>query len=173
MSNVNLPLNFTVSGQRIYHYDRFNVVADSINYLYLKFKFSVGWRTEPKYALFYGVDRDTPPVEVLLENDGCFVPPEIIRSPCFHVSLYAANEHRRITTELFKIPVLQSGFSADTVQPIPNPVNSISVHSPAGEGQIIQMRQAANGAVEITKDGEDWEYVKGMADEAIVNITDF
>ena len=124
--------------------------------------------------MFYDFNKSAPPVEILLENDGCYAPPEVICSPCFYVSLYAVNEHRRVTTELFKIPVLQSGFSENTAQPVsPLPVNSISVHSPAGEGQIIQMRQAANGAVEITKDGEQWEYVKGMADEAAVNIIDF
>jgi hypothetical protein len=173
MNGANLTLSFTVIGQRIFHREHFNVVADSINYLYVKFKFDTDWRTDPKYALFYGADRDAPPVEVLLVNNACYAPPEIIRSPCIYLSLYAVNENRRVTTELFKIPVLQSGFSADTVQPDSNSVNSVSVHSPAGERQIIQMRQAANGAVEITKDGVEWEYIKGMADEAIINVIDF
>ena len=174
MNKANLTLNFTVSGQRIYYHEHFNVVADSVNYLYVKFKFSVDWKTDPKYALFYGSDKTAPPVEVLLVNNTCYVPWEIIRSPYFFISLYTSNENKRITTELFKIPVLQSGYSKDTVSPaFPNPANSISVHSLAGEGQILQIRQAANGAVELSKDGENWEYIKGMADEATINMIDF
>ena len=174
MNNANMILTFTVSGQRIYYYENFNIVADSINYLYVKFKFSSDWRINPKYALFYSSDKNAPPVEVQLVNNSCYAPSEIIRSPCFFISMYAATENRRITTELFKIPVLQSGYSANTVQPVfPTPENTISIHSPAGEGQIIQLRQAVNGAVEITKDGEEWEYIKGMADEAIINVIDF
>ena len=174
MGNASRTLNLTVSGQRIYFYDRFDVVADSINYLHVKFSFSTGWRADPKYALFYGADRHDPPVEVMLADNACFVPPEMLRSPCFHISVYAADKNRRITTDLFKIPVLQSGFSERTAPPAsPSPVNTIPLHSPAGDGQIMQMRQAVNGAVEITKDGEAWEYVKGVSDEAIINVIDF
>ena len=174
MNKANMTLNFTVSSQRIYHHEHFNVVADSINYLYFKFKFSVEWRIEPKYALFYDKNKSAFPIEALLSDNGCYVPAKIIRAPCFYVSLYAAGENRRITTELFKIPVLQSGYSKDTVQPIcPDYANTISVHSPAGNGRIIQIRQAANGAVEITKDGVEWEFIKGAADEAAIKIIDF
>jgi hypothetical protein len=113
-------------------------------------------------------------VEICLADNGCFAPQEILHAPCFFISVYAANAHRRITTDLFKFPVLQSGYTKDTVQPLcSHSENSVSLHSPAGEGQIRQIRQAANGAVEITKDGVEWEYMKGVADEALINVIDF
>jgi len=155
----NLTLEFIVNGQRIFFPEQYNVVADSKNYLCVKFKFSPDWNNSPKFALFYTSNLNAPPIEVQLKKDWCYVPEKVIAAPCFFISLYTVTKEKRITTEKLKIPVLRSGFSEETVPPILSDFNTVSVHSPAGNKQVAQIREDG-GIMEYSKDGDKWNRLK-------------
>ena len=89
------------------------VVADSKNYLKVKFNFQTpDWsQSSIKYALFthngktykkiLGSEQNT------LSNE-CFVPPEVIKANYFSVSVYCGNT---ITTNSVDVEVLKSGYT--------------------------------------------------------------
>ena len=172
MDKTILILEFNIRGQLIYYQEKNKTVADSIKYLYAKFNFSRDWDISPKYVRFYGSDRKSLPIEVQLKNDGCYVPPEIIKSPRFYVSLYCANETKRITTELQSVSVISSGYADDTVQPLPPSPNTIPIHTLADDSKIIQFRNK-NGIAEFTADGEVWQQLKGVGDIGRLDMIDF
>ena len=167
-----LTLEFSVRGQMIYYQEKNKAAAGSNNYLYAKFNFSRDWDITPKYAQFYGTDKNSLPIEVQLENNGCYVPQEIIKSPRFYVSVYCADAVKRITTELQAVSVLSSGYAEDAAQSLPPPPNTIPIHTPADETKIMQFRNN-NGIAEFTSDGIDWQQLKGVGDMGRLDMIDF
>ena len=172
MDKTSLILEFNVRGQLIYYQEKNNAAADSVRYLYAKFTFSRDWDINPKYARFYGADKNALPIEVQLKNDGCYVPSEIIKSPRFYVSVYCANEVKRITTERQAVSVISSGYAEDTAHPLPPGVNTIPVHTPADGTKITQFRNN-DGVAEFTSDGIEWQQLKGVGDIGRLNMIDF
>ncbi|MCL1857713.1 MAG: hypothetical protein FWF92_00565 [Oscillospiraceae bacterium] len=172
MDKNDLILNFNVKGQLIYYQEKNKAAADSMKYLYAKFSFSREWDISPKYALFYGSDKTSLPIEVQLENDGCYVPQEVIKPPRFYVSVYCANAVKRITTEKQAVSVLAGGYAGDTAQSLPSQGNTISIHTPADETKITQFRNNG-GVAEFTSDGTDWQQLKGVSDIGRLDMIDF
>ncbi|MCL2771961.1 MAG: hypothetical protein FWD71_01310 [Oscillospiraceae bacterium] len=155
-----LILNFTVKTQSISFVDRRQVVADSKQYLYVAFKFITKW-TGSIYALFYdSKGLASIPIEKPLDkNKGVFVPPELIKTPFFYVSLYCLdinsaelNLEQRITTGLQQVAVAASGYSDDSVPPLPPPDMYEYVSTPADETGMKQIKQI-DGAVKYSNDG--------------------
>lgn len=123
MSDIKLTIPVEVENQKLYiegvnSGNNPRVIADSENYLYMKFSFSGEW-VEPGYALFRHGGNGV--VEVELDGGGCYVPREVIKSPGFFVSAYCKSGDTLITTEAKMIHVGASGYAAD---PVPPPENT-------------------------------------------------
>lgn len=100
-----MDILFKVCGQSLYQENSFQkVVADSRNYLRAGFAFSPDWEGAAKTAVFTGRDKT---YHVLLEEDRCMVPAEVIRAPGFTVSVFGGD---LITANSVKVPVTASGY---------------------------------------------------------------
>ncbi len=96
-------LIFDVKGQEIKRTDDISVVADSQNYLTAEFGFSDKW-SAPVTAIFgYGGTF----YSILLEDNQCTVPWEVIKAPFFTVSVFCGD---RITANVVQVPVEKSGY---------------------------------------------------------------
>ncbi len=97
-------LRFNVESQHLTRTDRSIVVARSENYLKAKFDFSPDWDGVTKTAVFTNGGRV---YNVILDNDECFVPTEVIRKGCFTVSVFGGD---LITADVISIRVEPSGY---------------------------------------------------------------
>lgn len=89
------------------------IVADSKNYLIAKFIFQTNdWKTnKPKYALFSHNGKTYKKylgIEEGLDNNECYVAPEVIKNGHFSVSVFCEDF---ITTHTVDIPVRASGYT--------------------------------------------------------------
>ncbi len=89
------------------------VTADSKNYVVANFNFRTEeWLGQPIWALFTYKDKTYKKllgIDGLQENE-CYIPTEVLRTPSFYVSLYAGD---RITTNKYKVEVEESGYTED------------------------------------------------------------
>jgi len=171
-------LNFTVNGQKIYFDEKNKTVADSRQYLYAAFEFSGEWQN-PKIALFSAIKPDRtgktgrksksikPTAVELDENDGCYVPSNVIKSPGFYVSAYCADGEKFITADKRKVNVSPSGYSEKSSPPdLPDPLNppDSQDESPGCEPLIITEAIVAMPTSQwlapvrsvVTKDSDGW-----------------
>lgn len=109
-----MVLKYIVSNQSMQLHpscEKLQVVADSKNYLIAQFDFRTDeWLNGPVWALFTYEDQTYKKLlgaEQLALNE-CYVPPEVIKSPSFTVSLYTGD---RIVTEVVKKKVIPSGYT--------------------------------------------------------------
>ncbi len=104
-----------ITGQKIEAY--FDTVAsESKNYLKVNFSFSDDWDGYAKTAVFKSAD-ETQSIGVVLENDECTVPYEIIYESGFSLSVYGIKGDSRITTTESFIWVQKSGFTENSTEP--------------------------------------------------------
>ncbi|MCL2816222.1 MAG: hypothetical protein FWD23_16640 [Oscillospiraceae bacterium] len=136
-----LVLEFTVDGQKIYYDEKNKTVADSKQYLCAVFNFSGEWQN-PKFALFSSGKKSKVPIAVKLdENDGCYVPHEVIKSPGFYVSAYCADDEKLITADKRWVNVSPSGYSGKITQIIPEEPEEPEL--PGGEYNLNEILQEA------------------------------
>lgn len=100
-----MQLDFKVNEQTLSLHSKKNVVADSLNYLTCHFVFSDEWLGITKTAVF--VSNTEEVYNVILENDTCEVPWEVIKAPSFKVSVFGGD---RITTSVVAVNVTESGY---------------------------------------------------------------
>jgi len=110
-------LEFDVRNQKITRTDDFEVVADSRNYLSAHFVFSEEW-TDSIFAVF-GFDGCFFQVE-LDEEGRCMIPFEVIKAPCFTVSVFCEKD-RLVTANAVTVGVEKSGFTEGEVPGTPTP----------------------------------------------------
>ena len=108
-------LRFNVESQHLTRTDRSIVVARSENYLKAKFDFSPDWDGVTKTGVFTNGGRV---YNVILDNDECFVPTEVIRKGCFTVSVFGGN---LITADVVTIRVEPSGYEVGGSPEPPTP----------------------------------------------------
>ncbi|MBQ6706796.1 MAG: hypothetical protein IJN07_04760 [Clostridia bacterium] len=108
-------LHFRVEDQHI-HAPHYRVVGDSRNYLVARFSFGENWRGLTKTAVFQGADRKA--YHVVLENDRCVIPAEVLRPTRFTVSVFGGD---RLTTDRATVAVDGSGMVAGISPPTPTP----------------------------------------------------
>ena len=112
-----MTLLFNIDNQRIITANSRYVVADSREYLTARFVFSGDWDGCAKTAIFAGKDGT---YEVLLTNDECTVPHEVLTGR-FGVSAFGISGNTRITTDTAYIAVHQSGFAEGETPADPTP----------------------------------------------------
>lgn len=92
------------------------VVADSRGYLTARFSFGEAWRGLTKTAVFLGADGRT--YHVLLTDDACEVPPQVLHPTQFFVSVFGGD---RLTTDRVAVEVAASGFAEGITPPPTTP----------------------------------------------------
>ena len=106
---------FSVHNQIIERTDANVIVADSKNYLQSTFIFSEEWNGKEKTAIFI---HDNKAYHVLLENDKCLVPWEVIKPGALSVSVFAGD---LITTNACVTSIKDSGYTDGTKPSDPTP----------------------------------------------------
>ena len=109
-----MNLSFEVTNQLIRRIDKNTVVADSKNYLYATFIFSDEWQGT-KTAIF---KHNGETYHVLLENDMCLVPWEVIKQGTLGVSVFCGD---LITSSTVYITINKSGYSDGGTPSEPTP----------------------------------------------------
>ena len=112
-----MTLLFNIDNQRIITANTRYVVADSREYLTARFVFSGDWDGCAKTAIFAGKEGT---YEVLLTNDECTVPHEVLNGR-FGVSVFGISGNTRITTDTVYIAVQKSGFTEGETPADPTP----------------------------------------------------
>lgn len=115
-----MTLSFYVKNQSLTcspNMENVTIASDSKNYLKAKFIFQTkDWKTDrPKYALFSHNGKTYKKylgIEDGVDEDECFVAPEVIKAGEFTVAVFAEDY---ITTNAVKVPVQQSGYTEDIV----------------------------------------------------------
>lgn len=112
-----MRLLFNIDHQHISVTRGQSVVSDSVRYLTAQFGFSEDWDGTAKTAIFSGKGGT---YEVLLTNDSCTVPYEVI-SGRFGVSVFGVRNGVRITTDTAYLCVQQSGYTPGETPSEPTP----------------------------------------------------
>ena len=112
-----MRLLFNIDHQHISVTRGQNVVSDSVRYLTAQFGFSEDWDGTAKTAIFSGKGGT---YEVLLTNDACTVPYEVI-SGRFGVSVFGVRNGVRITADTAYLCVQQSGYTPGETPSEPTP----------------------------------------------------
>lgn len=140
-------LRFNVESQHLTRTDRSIVVARSENYLKAKFDFSPDWDGVTKTAVFTNGGRV---YNVILDNDECFVPTEVIRKGCFTVSVFGGD---LITADVVTIRVEPSGYEVGGSPEPPTPEVYEQVL-----GMFDKFRGGEEGQVLSKSSDEDLEF---------------
>ena len=95
---------------------RYKVVGDSQDYLFARFSFGKAWQGLTKTAVFQAADGKA--YHMLLEDDTCRIPAEVLRPTEFFVSVFGGE---RLTTDRAVVEVAASGFIPGVVPPPTTP----------------------------------------------------
>ncbi len=119
----------------------YRVVADSKNYLYARFSFSDSWQGLTKTAVFTGADGTS--YHMLLEDDGCLIPAEVIKPTRFLISVFGGD---RLTTDQAVVEVEASGCVDGITPPVPTPdIYTQFVDAASTERQLAQAAAVTAG----------------------------
>ena len=134
------------------------VVADSRDYLTARFSFGEAWQGLTKTAVFLGADGRA--YHMLLTDDACAVPPQVLRPTQFFVSVFGGD---RLTTDRVAVEVAASGF----VEGITPPPTTADIYT-----QLTQVfdtaREAAQTAATEAEKSASFAVVKAnQAQEAM------
>jgi hypothetical protein len=159
-----MDIIFDITNQKLERRDKNFIVADSKNYLYARFNFTDDWDNKNKTAVF---KNDTNIFNVILENNRCLIPHEVIKKGWFNVSVFAGD---LITANSVVISVAESGLidGGTPLPPTPNIYNTIlnianeaktiaqSIESRANQGEFNGSDgQDGKGIAEILKTGTE------------------
>lgn len=146
-------------------------VSDSVKFETVKFEFPDSWSGYTKTAVFKANDQEVYNV-VLDENnslcvsaDECYIPHEVLKTPCFYLSVFGVSGESVATTTQAKVSVLQSGYSEGEEPSEPTPTEYQQLISLAAQTKEIAQSvrdDADNGAFK----GEKGEPGK----DAILNL---
>ena len=104
-----MTITFEVKNQIIKRVFNNDIIANSINYLQLDFKFTGDWNDKEKLISFkHGKES----VSTGLTNDSVMVPFEVIKTPGFTFSLLGIKDEVTITTNAVMVVVNNSGYEA-------------------------------------------------------------
>lgn len=158
------------------------VVSDSVRFLTVKFNFNDTWRTKTKVAVFKSETKDYPIIfadgnSMYLGDNVCFVPQEVIKHPCFSVSVYGVENNVLITTNEELVDVIESGYG-DFLPEDPTPeiwnqllmANATFAHCPSGGSEGKVLKKASNSDYDMVW-GDDGGITKEEAEDEFVQKT--
>lgn len=153
-------LEFSVNDQHI-RTPRTVVVADSRDYLIARFTFNETWRDLTKTAVFQGADGRA--YYMLLEDDCCRVPEEVIQPTRFLVSVFGGD---RLTTDRAMVEVEASGFTQNGIDP---PTPTPDVYNQLLESVALDRQIAEASAVTAAEKAEECAYLTTSAEGLLEN----
>lgn len=102
-------------------------VSDSVKFDTVKFTFPDSWNGYTKTAVFkteggkiFNVVLDMANPLCVNKNE-CYIPYEVIKSPCFYLSVFGVLGESVATTTQVRVPVLQSGYEDGDIPSEPTP----------------------------------------------------
>ena len=135
-----MNIKFSINGQKISILERPTTISYT-NELEAEFSFSNEWAGRQKTAIFKRTGIHAIPV--LIENDKCIVPKEVLRNcPKFELGVIAGNIH---TTNIVEVYIDRTCYNEDAEIPDPTPsiydqiiekLESIIKGGEGGEGGI-------------------------------------
>lgn len=127
-----MKIVINVTGQIIKPAKDYKIVSGLKNFLTCEFRFSDEWDGLTKTALFIAPDGTA--YKVLLVDDMCVVPHEVIRAPSFGISVYAGD---LLTASLYLMAVRESGYTqgVDPSQPTPDIYNQMIIAFDAAKAE--------------------------------------
>lgn len=140
-------LTFDVNKQIITRTDNNVAIADSVDYLTATFSFSEEWENCSKTIIFRSGDTIK---SLLLENETCIVPWEVINLGGFKVSVIGVNGNVLITTNVVDIPCGASGYANGEEPEPPTPsewqqIMAILAHLQGGAtNKVLAKRSSAD-----------------------------
>ena len=148
-----MEIKINVNHQILKRVDANQVVADSINYLRLKFYFTEDW-TGLKTVLFKHLSDETIYQVILDDDNSCLVPHEVIKDGSFDVSVFCGF---RITANSVRIEVIGTMFTEEGAEPTdPTP----SVYE-----QLIEIANQTKDIAQSVRDDADNGKFKGEKGE--------
>ena len=156
-----MDLIFNVNGQVIKPNKKYEIYSDMKNYLTAVFKFSDDWDGLEKTALFISADGTV--YKMLLVNDECTVPWEVIDTPSFGISVYGGD---LMTANLYLMTVHESGYTdagVDPAEPTPDIYNQLVETVQAERGLALAAAEAANTAAGYANTKGDYAKAQGEA----------
>lgn len=148
-----MQLEFKVSEQTLTLESKQNVVADSLNYLTCHFTFTDEWKDITKTAVF--ISNTDAVYNVILKDDCCEVPWEVIEAPSFRVSVFGGN---RITTTVLAVNVSESGYIEGETPEEPTPDVYQQILESMGGGYVVSSGRGTS--IELTNCLNDATLVK-------------
>lgn len=110
-------IKYNIHHQTIFRDDNSNVVADSVKYLRVKFKFTPDWDGMTKNIVLTH-DEIAEPFTDFIVGDEYLIPSQVIQPPSFNLSVFAVGEGKRITTNEIRVEVKKSGYK-EGITPYP------------------------------------------------------
>lgn len=145
---------FKVVGQCIYADSYDKVASDIRNYLKAEFEFT-GWDDiANKTAVFTGPDGTAH--HMLIEDNRCVIPHEVIKAPQFTVSVFGGD---LMTANMAAVYVEQSGYKDGITPPVPTP----DVYD-----QLVQLVQTERTGAEAARDESEINANQTGADREVV-----
>ena len=136
-------LKFNVKNQIIARTDAFRVVADSRNYLTARFTFTEEWKGNIIAVFGNGEEY----YNVVLSENTCTVPWEVIKPPFFTVSVFCGEESL-VTANVLTVEVEKSGMEDGEVPSTPTPT--------VWQQYIALMQNAINKGLPYIGDNGKW-----------------
>lgn len=118
-------------------------VSDSVKFDTVKFTFPDSWNGYTKTVVFKTEDEKTINVVLDMVNplcvneNECYIPHEVIKSPCFYLSVFGVLGDSVATTTQVRVPVLQSGYAVGDEPKEPTPTEYQQLINLASQTKII------------------------------------
>ena len=146
-------------------------VSDSVKFDTVRFTFPDSWNGYTKTALFKTESGETIKVvldaanPLCLNENECYIPYEVIKSPCFYLSVFGVFGESVATTTEVKVPVLQSGYAEGKEPSEPTPTEYQQIINLATETKEIAQSvrtDADNGLFKGEKGDKGDQGVQGI-----------
>lgn len=151
--------NFRISG---------DIISDSIKREKVKFDFTEEWEGFIKTAVFsYGDDTVINIIlngenELCTAEDECYIPFEVLKSPCFSISVFGLKGDIRLTTPKREVKVTKSGYELGDSPEMPTPDEY---------AQLTQMfNEIKEIAVSVRTDADNGLFKGEKGDDATVTV---
>ncbi len=148
-----------------------SVASDSVKYLKIQFFPNEDWEGAVKTAVFKNEEQNTSATVILEEGNDlylgdntCYVPFEVIKPPCFSVSISGLKGETLITTLPERIRVYQSGDIAG---------EEADTYTPSQYEQLIGIYTDAKNIAQSVRDDADNGVFKGENGKDAVTDTEY
>ena len=137
-----MDIKFNVDNTVLTRVDDTPLVEGTMNYLYAVFEFTAEWENMPKTVVFSHEDELE---QVILKDDKCLIPTEIIKPTQFEVTVYSGN---KLITNKYTVNVY-TNYPEHPPEPTPNVYEQIVtwIHNLENRVTIVELNIIHGGGV--------------------------